>query len=182
MSDLTATVYLGLGANVGNRLANLRLALARMRTFARLEAVSRLYETAPVGLQEQPPFLNAACCVTTGLEPAALFRFLRNLEAEIGRRPGGPLGGPRPIDLDILFYGERVVETSSLRIPHPRLAERAFVLAPLCDLAPEMRHPVLDKTMRELLDGVGEAGVEVVAPAGWEAGTAPLAAESHATG
>jgi 2-amino-4-hydroxy-6-hydroxymethyldihydropteridine diphosphokinase len=182
MPDLTAAVYLGLGANVGNRLANLRLALARMRTFARLEAVSRLYETAPVGLEEQPPFLNAACCVTTGLEPAALLRFLKNLEAEIGRRPGGPLGGPRPIDLDILLYGERVVETDRLCIPHPRLAERAFVLAPLCDLAPELRHPLLDKTMRELLDGVGEAGVKAVADSGWETGTAPLSARREATG
>jgi 2-amino-4-hydroxy-6-hydroxymethyldihydropteridine diphosphokinase len=182
MSDLTASVYLGLGANVGNRLANLRLALARMRTFARLEAVSRLYETEPVGLKEQPLFLNAACRVTTGLEPAALFRFLKNLEAEIGRRPGGALGGPRPIDLDILFYGERVVEAGDLRIPHPRLEERAFVLAPLCDLAPEMRHPVLGKTMRELLDAVGEAGVKVVAAGGWDAKTPKEAVERQAKG
>ena len=174
MPDLTAAVYVGLGANVGNRLANLRLALARMRTFARLEAVSRLYETAPVGLQEQPPFLNAACCVTTGLEPTALFRFLKSLEAEIGRRPGGPLGGPRPIDLDILLYGERVVETDGLGIPHPRLAERAFVLAPLRDLAPELRHPLLGKTVRELLDAVSEAGVKVVAAVGWEERTPSL--------
>ena len=182
MPDLTAAVYLGLGANVGNRLANLRLALARMRTFARLEAVSRLYETAPVGLKEQPPFLNAACRVTTGLEPAALFRFLKNLEAEIGRRPGGPLWGPRPIDLDILLYGERVVETDGLRIPHPRLAERAFVLAPLCDLAPELRHPVLGKSMREMLDAVGEAGVKMVAAGGWEAGAPTAAVEREARG
>jgi 2-amino-4-hydroxy-6-hydroxymethyldihydropteridine diphosphokinase len=167
---------------VGNRLANLRVALARMRTFARLETVSSLYETAPVGLKEQPPFLNAACRVTTGLEPAALFRFLKNLEAEIGRRPGGPLGGPRPIDVDILLFGERVVETESLRIPHPRLAERAFVLAPLCDLAPELRHPTLGKTMRELLDAVGEAGVEVVAASGWEAGAPSDAVEREARG
>ena len=176
MPDLTAAVYLGLGANVGNRLANLRVAVARMRTFARLEAVSRLYETEPVGLKEQPAFLNAACCVTTGLEPVALLRFLNNLEIEIGRRPGGSPGGPRPIDLDILLYGERVVDTDGLRIPHPRLAERAFVLAPLCDLAPEMRHPSLGKTMRELLNAVGEAGVKVVvAASGWEAGTSALA-------
>jgi 2-amino-4-hydroxy-6-hydroxymethyldihydropteridine diphosphokinase len=176
MLDLTAAVYLGLGANVGNRLANLRLALARMGTFVRLEAVSRLYETEPVGLKEQPPFLNAACRVTTGLEPAALLRFLKNLEAEIGRRPGGPPGGPRPIDLDILFYGERVQEIGYLHVPHPRLAERAFVLAPLCDLTPDMRHPVLDKTVRELLEMVGDTGVKVVAASGWEAGapTGPL--------
>jgi 2-amino-4-hydroxy-6-hydroxymethyldihydropteridine diphosphokinase len=182
LPDLTAAVYLGLGANVGNRLANLRVAVARMRTFARLEAVSRLYETAPVGLEEQPPFLNAACRVVTGLEPAALLRFLKNLEMEIGRRPGGPPGGPRPIDLDIILYGERVVEVDGLRIPHPRLAERAFVLAPLCDLAPEMHHPSLGKTMRELLDAVGEAGVKVVAASGWEAGTSALGATREAKG
>ena len=180
MPDLTAAVYLGLGANVGNRLANLRLALARMRTFARVEAVSRLYETAPVGLEDQPPFLNAACRATTGLEPAALLRFLKNLEAEIGRRPGGPLGGPRPIDLDILLYGERVVETKSLCIPHPRLADRAFVLAPLCDLAPELRHPLLGKTMRELLDAVGEADVKVVAAGGWEVEAPPAGVKREA--
>ena len=182
MPDLTAAVYIGLGANVGNRLANLRLALARMRTFARLEAVSRLYETAPVGLEEQPPFLNAACRITTGLEPAALFRFLKNLEAEIGRRPGGPQWGPRPIDLDILLYGERVVETNALRIPHPRLAERAFVLAPLCDLAPDLPHPLLVKTMRELLDAVGEAGVKVAAAGRWETATSPPEVEREVRG
>jgi len=182
MSALTAAVYLGLGANVGNRLANLRVALARMRTFVRVEAVSRLYETAPMGLEEQPSFLNAACRVVTGLEPAALLRFLKNLETEIGRRPGGPPGGPRPIDLDSLLYGERVVETDGLRIPHPRLAERAFVLAPLCDMVPEMRHPSLGKTMRELLSAADEAGVKVVAASGWEAGTPPLAAEREAKG
>jgi 2-amino-4-hydroxy-6-hydroxymethyldihydropteridine diphosphokinase len=182
MSDLTADVYLGLGANVGNRLANLRVALARMRTFARVEAVSRLYETAPVGLEEQPPFLNAACRVVTGLEPVALLRFLKNLETEIGRRPGGQQGGPRPIDLDILFYGEQVLEMDDLQIPHPRLAERAFVLAPLCDIAPEMRHPSLGKTMRELLNAVGEAGVKVAAASGWEAEPSPLAAKREAKG
>ena len=182
MPDLTAAVYLGLGANVGNRLANLRVALARMRTFARVEAVSRLYETEPVGLKEQPSFLNAACRVVTGLEPAALLRFLKNLEREIGRRPGGPPSGPRPIDLDILLYGEQVVDTDDLCVPHPRLAERAFVLAPLCDLAPEMRHPSLGKSMRELLNAVGEVGVKVVAASGWEAGNSPLATKQEAKG
>ena len=170
MPDLTAAVYLGLGANVGNRLANLRLALARMRTFARLEAVSRLYETAPVGLGEQPAFLNAACRVTTGLEPAALLRFLKNLEWEIGRRPGGPLGGPRPIDLDILLYDDRVVDAPELKVPHPRLAERAFVLVPLAELAPGLHHPLLGRTTKELPASVGEEGVRRIAPAGWEKG------------
>jgi 2-amino-4-hydroxy-6-hydroxymethyldihydropteridine diphosphokinase len=84
--------------------------------------------------------------------------------------------------VDILLYGERVVETEGLRIPHPRLAERAFVLAPLCDLAPELRHPLLGKTMRELLDAVGETGVEVVAASSWEAGTSSLVAKREARG
>ncbi|MDP2949156.1 MAG: 2-amino-4-hydroxy-6-hydroxymethyldihydropteridine diphosphokinase [Chloroflexota bacterium] len=170
MSDLTAAVYVGLGANVGNRLANLRMALDRLGTLARVEGVSSLYETAPVGVSDQPPFLNAVCRIATGLEPAALLRFLKSVEWEIGRRPGGQAWGPRPIDLDILLYGERVMDTGELQVPHPRLAERAFVLVPLAELAPELRHPLLGKTMGELRASVGEEGVREIAPWGWETG------------
>jgi 2-amino-4-hydroxy-6-hydroxymethyldihydropteridine diphosphokinase len=170
MASLTATVYLGLGANVGDRLANLRTALARLQTLARLEEVSSLYETQPQGVSDQPLFLNAVCRVATGLEPPALLRFLKNLEWEIGRRPGGQTWGPRPIDLDILLYDDRVVDAPELKVPHPRLAERAFVLVPLAELAPELRHPLLGKTMKELLASVGEKGVKRIAPAGWEKG------------
>jgi len=170
MASLAATVYLGLGANVGDRLANLRLALARLQTLARLEEVSSLYETQPEGVREQPPFFNAVCRVTTGLEPQALLRFLKNLEREIGRRPGGQTWGPRPIDLDILLYDDRVVDAPELKVPHPRLAERAFVLVPLCELAPGLRHPLLGKTTKELLASVGEKGVKKIAPRAWEKG------------
>jgi 2-amino-4-hydroxy-6-hydroxymethyldihydropteridine diphosphokinase len=170
MAGLSATVYLGLGANLGDRLANLRAALARLQMLARLEEVSSLYETQPEGVREQPPFFNAVCRVTTGLEPQALLRFLKNLEREMGRRPGGQTWGPRPIDLDILLYDDRVVDAPELQVPHPRLAERAFVLVPLCELAPELCHPLLGKTMRELLALVGEKGVTRVAPRGWEKG------------
>jgi len=170
MANLAATVYLGLGANVGDRLANLRMALVRLQTLARLEAVSSLYETQPQGVSDQPLFFNAVCRVTTGLEPQALLRFLKNLEWEIGRRPGGQTWGPRPIDLDILLYDERVVDAPELKVPHPRLAERAFVLIPLAELAPELRHPLLGRTMKELLASVGEEGVGRIAPAGWEKG------------
>ena len=170
MANLAATVYLGLGANVGDRLANLRMALARLQTLARLEAVSSLYETQPQGVSDQPLFFNAVCRVSTGLEPQALLRFLRNLEWEIGRRPGGQTWGPRPIDLDILLYDDRVVDAPELKVPHPRLAERAFVLVPLAELAPELRHPLLGKTIKELQASVGEEGVRIIAPAGWEKG------------
>ena len=170
MASLGATVYLGLGTNLGDRLANLRLALARLQTLARLEAVSSLYETEPQGLSDQPLFFNAVCRLITGLEPQAFLRFLKNLEREIGRRPGGRRWGPRPIDLDILLYDDRVVNAPELKIPHPRLAERAFVLVPLCELAPELRHPLLGKTVKEFLASVGEKGVRKIAPRAWEKG------------
>ncbi len=170
MASLVATVYLGLGANVGDRLGNLRKALARLQTLARLEEVSSLYETEPQGVSEQPPFFNAVCRVTTGLEPQALLRFLKNLEWEIGRRPGGQTWGPRPIDLDILLYDAQVVDAPELKVPHPRLAERPFVLVPLCELAPKLRHPLLGKTIKELRASVGEKGVGKIAPRGWEKG------------
>ncbi len=168
MAERTSPVYIGLGANLGDRRANLRLALDRLQTVARLEEVSSLYETAPRGLVEQPPFYNAVCRVTTHPEPEPLLRFLKDIECEIGRRPGGPSGGPRPIDLDILLYGERVVDTPALKVPHPRLPERAFVLVPMCELAPDRRHPLLGSTMRELLDVLEEQAVRKIARRGWE--------------
>ncbi len=171
-----ATVYLGLGANLGNREANLRMALRGLTRMGRVEAASALYETQPVGGPAgQPLFYNAACRFETGLEPRPLLRFLQNLEQEIGRRPGGPTWGPRPIDLDILLYEERVLEEEGLTIRHPRLAQRPFVLAPLADVAAEVRHPLLGKTIAELLAAVGLEGVRRIAGVGWDgvAGTAP---------
>ena len=162
-----ARVYIGLGANVGNREANLRMALRGMTRMSRVEAVSALYESEPVG-PEQPVYYNAVCCIETGLEPASLLRFLQGLEHEIGRRPGGPRWGPRPIDLDILLYEERVLEGEDLVIPHPRVAERAFVLVPLAGITPEMRHPVLGLTIVELAAAVDAEGVRRIAESGWD--------------
>lgn len=166
MPELPA-VYLGLGSNLGNRLANLRMALRLLAPLCRAEETSSLYETAPVGVEAQPPFYNAVCRVATGLEPRGLLRHLKNVEFQVGRRPGAHWG-PRPIDVDILLYGDVVVEEPDLVVPHPRLAERAFVLVPLAELAPGLRHPLLGKTVRQLLSAVGGEGVVEVAARGWE--------------
>jgi 2-amino-4-hydroxy-6-hydroxymethyldihydropteridine diphosphokinase len=164
-----STVYLGLGANIGNREANLRMALRGLTRMARVEAVSSLYETDPIGsVKDQPAFYNAACRIETGLEPESLLRFLKSLEHEIGRRPDGPAGGPRPIDLDILLYEDRVLETAELTIPHPRMHERAFVLVPLAEIAPDARHPQRDQTIAKLAERVGSEGVRRIKEAGWD--------------
>ncbi len=179
-----ATVYLGLGSNLGNREANLRAALRGLWRMGRVEAVSSLYETEPVGGPfdsaqggpGQPPFYNAACRWETGLEPRPLLRFLQALEHELGRRPGGEPLGPRPIDLDILLYGERVVEEEGLVIPHPRRAERPFALVPLAEVAADLRDPREGKTVAELLEATGDEGVRRIAEAGWD-GLEGMAAE-----
>jgi 2-amino-4-hydroxy-6-hydroxymethyldihydropteridine diphosphokinase len=164
-----ATVYLGLGANIGNREANLRMALWAMTRMARVEAVSSLYETDPIGsVRDQPTFYNAVCRIETGLEPESLLRFLKGIEHEIGRRPGGPIGGPRPIDLDILLYDDRTVESDDLTLPHPRLAERPFVLIPLAEIEPDARHPQREETSAKLAEVVGNSGVRPIKEAGWE--------------
>jgi 2-amino-4-hydroxy-6-hydroxymethyldihydropteridine diphosphokinase len=170
-----AIVYLGLGANLGNREANLRGALRGLLRRGRVEAVSSLYETEPVGVSEQPPFYNAACRWETGLEPRPLLRFLQELEHELGRRPGQERWAPRLIDLDVLLYGDLIVDEEGLTIPHPRLAERPFVLAPLAEIAADARHPVEGKTIAELLAAAGTEGVRRIAEAGWAA----LAASCH---
>jgi 2-amino-4-hydroxy-6-hydroxymethyldihydropteridine diphosphokinase len=164
-----ATVYLGLGANIGNREANLRMALRGLTRMARVEAVSSLYETEPIGsVKDQPAFYNAACRIETGLEPESLLRFLKSLEHEIGRRPGGPAGGPRAIDLDILLYEDRVLESDALTIPHARLHERAFVLVPLGEIGPEVDHPVRGETIAKLAREAGTEGVRQVKEVGWD--------------
>ncbi len=168
-----ATVYLGLGANLGNREANLRMALRGLSRMARLEAVSSLYEVEPAGGPRQPPFYNAVCRVEVGLEPRPLLRFLQSLEQEIGRRPGGERWGPRPIDLDILLYEERLLDEDGLAIPHPLLAERAFVLMPLAEIAAELQHPALGRTMRELCEAASEEGVRRIAGAKWAGPAGP---------
>jgi 2-amino-4-hydroxy-6-hydroxymethyldihydropteridine diphosphokinase len=148
------TAYLGLGSNLGDRQANLDRALELLSQRLRLEKISSIYDSEPVGDIEQPRFLNMACEVSTHLTPQGLLALAKGIESKMGR--AGPSGTPRPIDIDILFYSDQVVETPELVIPHPRLTERAFVLIPLVEIAPDLVHPVSGKTIKELLKAAKE--------------------------
>lgn len=132
-----ATVYIAFGGNVGDREGNLRAALALLRQHAQIEAVSSLYETEPAYVLDQPRFLNGVLRGSTALAPLDLLRALKQIEVTVGRLPG-PRNGPRPVDLDILLYGDLALDTPELTIPHPRIAERPFVLVPLAEIAPEL--------------------------------------------
>lgn len=152
-------IFIGLGTNLGERKQNLRTAIASLeRAGVRVRAVSALYETAPWGVTDQPDFLNLCLAVRTEREPRALLALLKQIEEEMGREPAARWG-PRLIDLDLLFYGKRVLAEEGLAVPHPRLAERAFVLAPLADIAPDWQHPQSGKRMRQLLAAVDREGV-----------------------
>lgn len=155
---MTHTVWLALGSNLGDRLANLGAAVAALAPEARLLRASPVYETPPWGYTDQPAFLNQVVQVETGLPPAGLLKKLKRIEAGLGRRATFR-NGPRLIDLDILFYDDLILEAPGLVIPHPHLAERAFVLVPLADLAPDWPHPVLKKSVRTLLEAVDTRGI-----------------------
>lgn len=144
-------VYLGLGTNRGDRRANLREALARLRAFVEVEATSSIYRSEPVGYRRQPDFWNLVVRGETTLPPAELLDRVKRTEREIGRRPSFR-NAPRVIDIDILLYGDRSVRMPSLEIPHPRMLERAFVLRPLAELDRGLRHPVTGRTVGEHLD------------------------------
>ena len=148
------TAYLGLGSNLGDRKQNLSRALDLLSQHLVIKKLSSIYETAPAGYEEQPLFLNAVCRVSAGLSPDNLLRLAKKIEANMGRMPAFP-NAPRPIDIDILFYDVEVLSEKHLIIPHPRLVERAFVLVPLAEIAPDMVHPVRKKTVNELLDNLG---------------------------
>ena len=146
----SVAVYLGLGSNLGDRLANLRQAIDLMSNRVTVVRHSPVYETEPVGVPDQGRFLNMVVEAQTSLSPDQLMRVFKGIERELGRGNAAS-DAPRPIDIDILFYDDRIVSTESITLPHPRLAQRAFVLVPLNDLNPQLLHPVNLKTVAEML-------------------------------
>lgn len=167
MSGDETTVYLGLGSNLGDRKPNLAAALAQLQPDVHVEAVSSLYETEPVGPQDQPAYYNAACRAATELTPMALLERVKAVESAMGRQ-AGPRWGPRLIDIDILFYGSEVIDEDGLRIPHPEMAKRAFVLAPLAEVAAGVVHPELNVSIEQLAAAIDGAGVRMVLEQGWD--------------
>lgn len=159
-------VYLGLGSNLGNRQANLALALHMLAPLVRVEAVSPLYESPPQPPAPPPAYLNAACRVVTGLSPTPLLRHLKRIEEQIGRRPAARWA-PRPVDLDIVLFDDEVIDEADLVVPHPRLTERAFVLRPLLDIDVDLVHPATGERLDKVIERVGMDELTRVAPGGW---------------
>lgn len=153
----THTAFLGLGSNLGDRAATLRAAVDALGQHLQVSAVSSLYDTAPQLVTDQPRFLNAALAGTTALEPLALLRAVKAIEAALGRIPG-PRYGPRALDIDLLLVDDLILDTPELTLPHPRLAERAFALLPLAEIAPGLRLPSGGVTIAELACAVAGTG------------------------
>jgi 2-amino-4-hydroxy-6-hydroxymethyldihydropteridine diphosphokinase len=168
---LGKNAYIGLGSNLGDRAANLALALKMMAGLpcCRLNGRSGLYSTEPVGFTDQDWFLNAACCLDVSGSAGDLIKDLLDIEKKIGR-VRDRRWGPRVIDLDILLFGDEKIAQNDLTIPHPLMHVRRFVLMPLNDLAPQKRHPVLGNTISELLASLPDEGQRVykIEDNGWE--------------
>lgn len=156
-------VYLSLGSNVGDRMESLRVAVSLLREKMEVRRLSSVYETLPVGVTDQAMFLNMAAGVRTTLEPSRLLAVVKEIERQVGRRPTFRWG-PRVVDIDILLYGDRVVDTPELTIPHVELPSRAFVLVPLAEIAADAVHPTARRTIREMaavaqgVEGVTKVG------------------------
>lgn len=158
------TAALGLGTNLGDRAANLRAALDGLAEIGIIDGESRLYESEPYGFAPQPRFWNMAVRIRTPLAPDRLLRAVKELEIRIGRTPTHRMG-PRVIDIDILLYDDERIDEAGLRIPHPGMMDRAFVLAPLLDLDPGLVHPVTGASLAGCLAALGDATITVLGPA-----------------
>lgn len=152
-------VYLMIGGNIGNRLDNLEKARNSIdKRCGPIQKQSSIYETEAWGMKDQPAFYNQALCIETSLSPEALMNMLLMIETSMGRERLIPLG-PRTIDLDILYYNQTIIEATGLIIPHPRLAARNFVLAPMVEIAPDFEHPILKKTSLQLYEASTDTSV-----------------------
>lgn len=162
MEIKTVPVYLSLGSNIGERQDNLQKAMDYISQRMRIEKKSSIYDTAPVGNPNQARFLNMVCLVSTSVPAPTLLFLLKGIENKMGRMPGPP-NGPRLIDIDILLYGDQIVDTPDLKIPHPRMIERAFVLVPLAEIAPDIIHPVQKQSIKDLVTAMqSKEGVQGV--------------------
>lgn len=155
------TAYIALGSNLpspaGSPRQTLDAAILRLAGLGRVVARSSYYSTEPVGYADQPEFLNAAAALETKLDPHPLLNRLLAIERSLGRdRTNAIPNGPRTLDLDLLLYGNRIIRTESLQLPHPRMAQRAFVLQPLAEIAPDLIHPELQKSMTQLLQDLSK--------------------------
>ena len=158
----THTVYLALGSNLGDRRGHLSAAIQQLREIMDVSAVSSVYETEPVGYLEQPRFLNMVCSGKTQLSAQELLKYAKGIEAALGRQTT-VRNGPRSIDIDIIFFDDLLLMEVDLTVPHPRMAERAFVLVPLAEIVPDLVDPVSGQTVEELLASISQNGVKKIA-------------------